>query len=77
MAERSGTVSSSCSSCSLYVFYWVLSLQLLGPSSSQSVSVLPVPCVQNCTCTEDFSSVDCSRSDLSSVPLDLPVRTVS
>ncbi|XP_030229880.1 leucine-rich repeats and immunoglobulin-like domains protein 1 [Gadus morhua] len=63
--ERIGTVSSH------YVFYLVLSLQLLinvGLSADAR-------CVQNCTCVGD--SVDCSKLDWSSIPLDLPVGTVS
>ncbi|KAM8868367.1 leucine-rich repeats and immunoglobulin-like domains protein 1 [Synchiropus picturatus] len=53
------------------LLYPVLTLGLLlgGGWSSD------VPCAQNCTC--DGDSVDCRHAQLTAVPLDLPVRTVS
>ncbi|KAA0707803.1 Leucine-rich repeats and immunoglobulin-like domains protein 1 [Triplophysa tibetana] len=57
-------------SLSYYVFYWVLTLELLinyGLSSD-------APCPQNCTCTLD--TTDCSNLDMTDVPQDLPRGTV-
>ncbi|XP_028303082.1 leucine-rich repeats and immunoglobulin-like domains protein 1 isoform X2 [Gouania willdenowi] len=56
---------------SFCIFYLILSLQSLKSLGLGS----ELPCAQNCTCTGD--SVDCSHRELTSAPLDLPVRTVS
>lgn len=67
MAASLGQIGS----VSYYVFYFMLSLELLlnyGLSSD-------IPCAQNCTCTGD--SVDCSNLDLTNIPQDLPAGTIS
>ncbi|RVE72757.1 hypothetical protein OJAV_G00044530 [Oryzias javanicus] len=56
--------------CSL-VLYLMLSVGLWNRGGLGS----ELPCAQNCTC--DGDSVDCSRVELTSTPLDLPARTVS
>lgn len=70
--ERIGIVSSRARG----VFYLVLSLPLLLAAGAARGAADGVPCgVHNCTCRDD--SVDCRNLDLSSMPLDLPVGTVS
>ncbi|KAG5274497.1 hypothetical protein AALO_G00136970 [Alosa alosa] len=67
MAASLGQIGS----VSYYVFYLMLSLELLlnyGLSAD-------IPCAQNCTCTGD--SVDCSNLDLTDIPQDLPAGTIS
>ncbi|XP_070703248.1 leucine-rich repeats and immunoglobulin-like domains protein 1 [Pempheris klunzingeri] len=56
---------------SRYVFYLILSLQVLISRGLSS----DLPCALNCTCSGD--SVDCSGLELTAAPVDLPVRTVS
>ncbi|XP_015240768.1 PREDICTED: leucine-rich repeats and immunoglobulin-like domains protein 1 [Cyprinodon variegatus] len=56
---------------SRFVFYLILSLELLNTFGLCS----DAPCPLNCTCSGD--SVDCSGRELTVPPLDLPVRTVS
>lgn len=56
-------------SLSYYVFYWVLTLELLNYGLGSDA-----PCPQNCTCTID--TTDCSYLDMTDVPQDLPSRTV-
>lgn len=56
---------------SRYVFYLILLLKLLI-SYGMGLEEL---CAQNCTCNGD--SADCSNLELTAIPLDLPVGTVS
>ncbi|XP_030632873.1 LOW QUALITY PROTEIN: leucine-rich repeats and immunoglobulin-like domains protein 1 [Chanos chanos] len=66
MAASLGLIGS----VSYYIFYLVVSLELLinyGLSSD-------IPCPHNCTCSVD--TVDCSNLYLTDIPEDLPIRTV-
>ncbi|KAL2091401.1 hypothetical protein ACEWY4_013664 [Coilia grayii] len=67
MAASLGQIGS----VSYYVFYLMLSLELLL-KFGLSADIL---CAQNCTCTGN--SVDCSNLDLTDIPQDLPGGTIS
>ncbi|XP_057700783.1 leucine-rich repeats and immunoglobulin-like domains protein 1 isoform X2 [Corythoichthys intestinalis] len=67
MAASSGRFGFS-SRCVFYLFF---SLELFITDGLSS----ELQCAQNCTCNGD--SVDCSNLELTTLPVDLPVRTVS